>query len=337
MQYPLAVCFVLSVTACGRLGFDAPSGASEGAIDARTDDSGSLIDAPPGGATDASLGDASMMSSWSVFAPGPGAAGSLWAVTAFSPSDVWVGGAGAPLSHFNGTTWSSPPSATTEDVYMLWGASPTDVWVVGRACTVQRWNGAMWQPVAGPPCTVQTVFAVAGSASNDVWIAGVGGLLARWNGTGWTDHAQGMSIDLWSGWVQSPTDAYFVGTKGAIRRWTGTVAVEDIAQNITLASVWGTGTGEYWIVGAAGTILHKVGAGGWTTVTSPTTQFLYAVFGTGPLDVWAVGSAGTLLHYDGGTWTAVTAPTTVTLRAIARVPGGGLRIVGDSATVLAHP
>ena len=132
-------------------------------------------------------------------------------------------------------------------------------------------------------------------------------------------------------------DVYVTGTKGTLVHWNGTTYVTDPTPPlVTLASVWGTG-GEYWVVGGAGTILHKVGAGAWTKVTSPTSQFLYAVAGSSTTNVWAVGSAGVILHYDGTAWTLAASPTTVTLRGITPVPGGGFAAVGDGGTVIVRP
>jgi hypothetical protein len=73
-------------------------------------------------------------------------------------------------------------------------------------------------------------------------------------------------------------------------------------------------------------------------VTSPTSTFLYWVWGTSASSVWAIGEAGVMIYYDGTQWGDVTDPaTTVALRAIATVPGGGLRMVGHSGTVLTNP
>ncbi|MBA3538767.1 MAG: hypothetical protein H0T79_04000 [Deltaproteobacteria bacterium] len=321
--------WLIALSACGRLGFEPGTGAPG---DGQPDDGQLLTDAvtQSGDAPDATT----LASEWTMVPPGPATVSNLWAARAFSATDLWVGGTGGTIVHHDGTSWA-PSTSAADDLYMLWGTA-TDLWAVGRACAAQRWNGTAWNPIAVLGCTNGALFAVAGTAATDVWVVGTGGAVKHWTGS-WTDLSQSGAVDFWSVWPAAANDVYLVGTKGTILHYTGTFADQSPAQNVTLASIWGTGAGEYWVVGAAGTILHKVGAGAWTLVASPTTQFLYAVFGTSATDVWAVGTAGTLIHYDGVQWSSESVPITVTLRAIAGVPGGGLRIAGDGGIVLAHP
>jgi hypothetical protein len=310
---------------CGRLGFgnfDTANGAGDG-----------------GATGDGTLGDDGGAGAWTVFSPAPGITNTLDTVVGFAANDVWVGGVGPVAYHFDGTSWVAS-TGPVKDVYMLWGQSPTDVWEVGLLCDVNRWNGTAWMPSVPTGCMNQAYYAVGGVAVTDLWLAGVGGGLSHLVGTTWSSLPQGGNIDLWSVWVASVNDIYFVGTKGTIRHWTGTMADESIAPNQTLTSVWGSSSNDVWAVGAGALVYHKVNGGAWNQVTVPTNQYLYAVWGTAANDIWAVGDNATVLHYDGSQWSSVTVPgvaATTSLRGIAGIPGAGVRIVGTSGTVLVHP
>jgi hypothetical protein len=60
--------------------------------------------------------------------------------------------------------------------------------------------------------------------------------------------------------------------------------------------VWGTSSRDYFAVGEGGVIIHYDGEQ-WTTMTSPTSNYLYGVWGTSSANVYAVGDNGTILHY----------------------------------------
>jgi len=81
--------------------------------------------------------------------------------------------------------------------------------------------------------------------------------VVHWNGAGWTSMTSGTTSDLFAVWADTTTDAWAVGTSGAIVHWNGTA---------------------------------------WAAVPSGVTNYLYGVWGSGPSDVWAVGETGTTLH-----------------------------------------
>ncbi len=61
------------------------------------------------------------------------------------------------------------------------------------------------------------------------------------------------------------------------------------------------GADDGWIVGDSGTILRWNGAE-WSTVTSPTTKWLYSVSLVSPDDGWAVGANGAIIRWTGTAW-----------------------------------
>lgn len=90
-----------------------------------------------------------------------------------------------------------------------------------------------------------------------------------------------------------------------------------IPQGSNLASVWGSGPSDVWMVGDGGTILRSDGSeDNLTIVPSPTTFRLTQVGGTGKNDVWIVGDGGTVLHYDGSSLKRLTTGTSAAFNLI---------------------
>lgn len=325
---------LIALCACGRVGFG--TGDDSGGDDVSGDGGGSGTG--DGGGSGDPDGGGGEGGTWTAMTPALPSTTDLYAVWAYAPNDIWVGGVGGVSYQFDGASWTARPGPM-RDINWLWGASPTDLWEVGTLCEVRRWNGSAWNQVNVPGCTNESYFAMAGVSATDVWLAGVGGRIDHLVGTTWTLLPQSNNIDLWSVWPISASELYFTGTRGTILHWTGTMADENIGLNVIVTSVWASSGNDVWAVGGAGMIWHKVNGGAWAPVTSPTSTFLYSVWGTSATDVWAMGDFATLLHYDGVQWSVVTAPVPngTELRAMARVPGGGSVLVGSNGTILVRP
>jgi photosystem II stability/assembly factor-like uncharacterized protein len=64
-----------------------------------------------------------------------------------------------------------------------------------------------------------------------------------------------------------------------------------------MAGVWGSGSGDVYVVGDNGTILHTTNHGAtWTPQASGKINGLVGVWGSSSADVYAVGTRGTILH-----------------------------------------
>ena len=101
-----------------------------------------------------------------------------------------------------------------------------------------------------------------------------------------------------------------------------------------LRDIWGA-SGEVYIVGDGGTILHYDGLV-LSSMQSGTSLDLLGVYGRSRDDVYAVGAQGIVLHYDGTSWRDLGAPTTETLRAVWTDIGADVIAVGDGGTVLRY-
>jgi hypothetical protein len=74
-----------------------------------------------------------------------------------------------------------------------------------------------------------------------------------------------------------------------------------------LTAVWGSGSGDVWAVGDAGTAIHWNGSA-WTAWRTATTGDLSAISGSGPDNVWAVSpgpSTGQVIRFDGTSWSVM--------------------------------
>ena len=51
-------------------------------------------------------------------------------------------GENGTIIHFDGTTWTTTGSPTSEDLYGIWGSSGTDIFAVGDNATIVHYNGS---------------------------------------------------------------------------------------------------------------------------------------------------------------------------------------------------
>jgi hypothetical protein len=140
-------------------------------------------------------------------------------ISADSSTDVWAFGAstatGNPEAlHFNGTTWTAMPAATSGGVFKVGGLtalSPTNVWAAGGITTsdhvplvpaAEHWDGTSWSFVSVPnpnPGAIYydiTLSGIAAIAENDIWAVGsfntwpngndIHTLTEHWDGTSWS-------------------------------------------------------------------------------------------------------------------------------------------------------
>ena len=141
-------------------------------------------------------------------------AGTLFAVTGTSPTDVWVSGESAKAKHFDGNTWTTVDPGVGVDVYTVKAISATNVWVAGLSSTKETANlaGTTWATHATSGTIFQSLHAFA---ANDVW--GVGGTkVGHWNGSAWTSATPtGNTSSLW-GISGAGNELFIVGSGATI-------------------------------------------------------------------------------------------------------------------------
>ncbi len=125
-------------------------------------------------------------------------------------------------------------------------------------------------------------------------------------------------IQLISGGAEAEQNKIWCGVT------TGTVAL--------LGGVHGTSSSDIFISGADGTILHHDGKT-WVTMTSGTTNALWALWGSGS-DMFTVGPAGTILYYNGRSWGLMTSGATENLWEVWGLSPSDVFAVGDNGVIL---
>ncbi|MCA1845243.1 MAG: hypothetical protein LC792_19035, partial [Actinobacteria bacterium] len=264
------------------------------------------------------------------------AEGSIEAIDAFSPKDVWaVGSTGSdqgdpPISeglllHYDGTMWSRVPAAPTNrsvgfaDVKVI---APDDAWAVGSI--VEHWDGTRWSIAYVPP-PGQHFNAVDADASDDVWA--VGGyfqpFVAHWDGASWAESPAPVvppgQSPIASVAAVSDMDVWIVGTAAA-------PPPQKIGHNHAFARRW---DGTVWHPAVLPNVLPREGLEGLG---------LEAVAARGPDDVWLLGSMlrrPVTEHWDGDSWQII--PMRQPLDALSIASGGQLWGAGQVYDPHPHP
>jgi hypothetical protein len=190
----------------------------------------------------------------------------------------------------------------------LWGSAVDDVWASGYDngdSIVGRWNGSTWAVVK--TVTDGWLSALGGSSSSDVWV--FSGSATHWDGQTWSEPFSlgAFGASFRSVWSRSSTEAFAVGSSGAIIRWDGT-AWSPMTSGTTedLTDVWGSGR-DVFAVGSHGTILRLEDGARWTPMLSWTTSDLNQIRGSGDGNIFVAGAdqvtyASVLLHLRAGAW-----------------------------------
>jgi hypothetical protein len=145
----------------------------------------------------------------------PADAYQLWA---FSPTNVWAGG--APLSHSNGTDVAT---STTSGI-SIWAASEDSMFVGTTGPDVEIWNGATW--TASNTGTTGSTGGVWGTSSSRVFVVtyvvegegeGATGEVRSYNGVGWSNETLPSNTPYLYAVYAAPTGEVFAfGENGTI-------------------------------------------------------------------------------------------------------------------------
>lgn len=180
---------------------------------------------------------------------------SVWALDA---NHFWVGGSGASVHYYNGTTWEdhSPVSAGTQTVQGIWGTSSSDLWVVqgfGGCPGSGPWHYTNGDWSGYSVCYVGN--AIWGAASNDVWSVGyVKGAFSHYDGNVWssaTSYGLSVPTELSAIRGRSSDRIWAVGNNGAVAAYNGAQwKMCNVGSTSNLSAVDVSQT-RVWAVGAA--------------------------------------------------------------------------------------
>ena len=218
----------------------------------------------------------------------------LYTVYAVSNTDVWVGGQGGYVGHYNGSSWQEfRPAAPWPQG--IWGAASNDVWIFYDSSLRYHWNGST---LASTPSSTVRSSGAWGTAANDVWNYGETSIsnlyypaVEHFDGTTWTRTVLPGFGTVISFWDSSATDLYAVITLNGTTRLMhgdGTTWTQVGPANMQVYAVWGRAANDVWAVGKQGAIAHWDGAT-WSMSNSGTTLHLSQLGGTATT-IWATGA-----------------------------------------------
>jgi hypothetical protein len=360
---------VMTVAACGHLGFDAksagdataPGADASGATDASDD--ASALRCMPGTTCRAAVGACDMpatcasdetcppnalafagtsCSSTSV-CNGSDARCPTWQAeasgTALELHGAFISGTTAFVDGNNGFiaqraadgSWTTQTSGTTRQLWFIWAADASDAWAVGLFATLQHWDGTSWKGTTPP--TTSDLYDVWGTGPADVWAVGGGGAIIHWDGTAWSAIANADSSTLYAVAGTARDDVWFVGAGGTILHWDGTtVSSMSSPTPHVINSIVALTANDAWAVGGSGAVMHWNGTA-WSAVNAGSNATLNDVAPVSATDVWVFGDAGTMLHYDGTSWASASA-TSQALYGAWPDGAGNLLVAGAGGTIL---
>lgn len=192
----------------------------------------------------------------------------LMSVTGTSRNDVYVvgadKGAGPAVYHYNGTAWTRLASGQHGDLWWAHALPQGPVFMAGASGMVLRYDGTTFERMPTPGLAKQTIFGVWARSAKEVYAVGSAsgrdGFIWRYDGARFEQ-------------VRLPDD---------LPRLEG-------GETPGLFKVWGEGD-DVWVVGAAGTLLHRKGDGPFKVVKTSTKETLFTVHGAAG-KVYAVGGA----------------------------------------------
>jgi hypothetical protein len=244
----------------------------------------------------------------------------LLGVSGTSASDVWAVGAdrgrGPLVLRFDGTRWQPVATQHRGDLWWVHALRPDLAYFGGSEGAILRWRGGTFERAQTPALGKQTVFGVWARDEREVWA--VGGALGR-DGFLWRsrDGEAFEEVELDPSLVPLRAD----GERSA------------------LLKVWGTPSGEVFVVGDRGTLLHKpADQDRFERIVLATQERLFVVAGTSREVVVAGGTGnGQLLGTDalrGQPWAQLAPAGTPLLQGLALGEDGFGLAVGERATVV---
>jgi hypothetical protein len=243
------------------------------------------------------------------------------AAWAAAPNDLYVGGHGGVIQHWDGTNWTRMPTPTTKTIYSLHGLSPRDIWAVGgdayttdqaQHCLVLHWDGQQWTEMAPPKFSGWTypMVAVCALGPKDVWaVTDIGTFPAHYDGTSWQFVSLPLSVEGSFRAITAVNGQLFLsGTHGQIVRYqSGTWTLEQktesggFSANI-LTALWGADLQNVYAGGSWGQVYRRNADGTWSDLQLGGGLFggpgMTQIWGTSPTNIYLQGIQS-IRHFDG--------------------------------------
>lgn len=189
-----------------------------------------------------------------------GAGVALRGCSAGSPTEIWVVGDRGYAARRAGEVWEQVGTGTALALHDIGTDAEGVPWAVGEKGVVLRLRDGAFQALSGVPVQGRDLYRVFGTR-DAVWIIGARGLVLRRAGDRWEEVRIGSGYDLRDGFA-AQDQVWAVGDSGAIlgsqTGWsllrTGSAGGP---AGPHLRGIWGSVAGDFWAVGAEGTLLRR--------------------------------------------------------------------------------
>ncbi len=264
----------------------------------------------------------------------------LFGMWGLGDQHLWAVGADGLIAHRRAGGWFPQFSPTDETLRGVHGVGEEFALAVGDKGTIVVFDGVSWKSEASG--TAAPLYAAAGTGPLQAFAVGEATALYR-DTTGWHPLPGAPATALRGAWSPTPTSVWAVGDDGTLwmydRLTPGWKAETLTSSAIPLYAISGRSAADVWVVGSAGTVLHRTAPGTTERVEVPTQAALYGLALHPDGRVVAAGARGTLLTFDGNGWAVGTAEQHAgDLRAAAFLDDPEIgAIVGGSQAVTLGP
>ncbi|MCD6305841.1 MAG: hypothetical protein J7M32_06075 [Deltaproteobacteria bacterium] len=242
-----------------------------------------------------------------------------WAV---GPDDLYVGGHGGVILHWDGAQWTMMDTPTQKTIFAIHGTGSNDIWAVGgdgytlnsmEHSLIMHYDGTSWEQVTPPDYygytyVFNSVYAVS---SNNVWACvDSGTAVAHWNGSQWSFILPNLPLEgnLYAVMAVDSNHVFFAGSHGQIVHYNQGVwqleqkTEEGSFSTDLLQHLWAADLDTVYAGGNWGQVYRRNAEGSWTDLGFPTgwdeDNTIRYLWGTSPTDIYLMGNHS-IRHYDG--------------------------------------
>lgn len=189
--------------------------------------------------------------------------GRLWDLEMISDDEGWAVGYKGLIVHYDGREWREVTSPTDETILSLSMPSADEGWAVGRDGLMLHYREGAWETVTSP--TSEHLRLVAMASPEEGWIvAGDGNdqLLLHYRDGAWQPVGTPTYDDFVALEMVSEKEGWALTDQGEIFRYRQGAWWSFVRLNESVADLAVLPSGEMWVVGSRGAILHYDGDNG---------------------------------------------------------------------------
>ena len=138
----------------------------------------------------------------------------LLSVWGSDSDDVYVGGYGARILHWDGSHLQFVMEAPGEAVHAIHGSGRRNVFAVGTNGNIWHFNGKTWETMESG--TTVSLNGVVALGRNEAYAVGKDGVLLRYDGKRWSALESGTQQDLYSMFALDSDLIYVAATPGSV-------------------------------------------------------------------------------------------------------------------------